>query len=606
MVDTHFSRQAAVAALLFLAPTLVPTLTEAQGQPPRAPRPARPAPTAEPTPAPRPVLAPRPARSWSDFEWEMERAGAEMARAGEEIARSMAGFKLDRAAIADMAAQTARLSAEGAAMAVAAAPIAEIAHGVAASVSASVAPMALGFAQDLADGFAYSYSTGSRGYRTETPAPWAQDDPADSLYREARKALSGDAYRKAADLFRSIRERYPKSSYAPDAPYWEAFALQRLGGEANLRAAREALALQQREYPKAATRGDATALGTRIDGQLGRNDSRVATTLRGRADQVASDGCPNSKDDERVDALNAVMQMDPEQAMPILKKVLARREPCTQQLRRTAVWLVASRKQPEAASILINVAKSDPDKEVREQAVFWLANVPTDEAVSMLIGLAKTGEDTDLRKRAVYALSRSKSEKAMSTLREIALDTKAGDEVRSEAMNYYMRTDAGKAEGTAFLKDAFSRTESTRYRMQMLGLIASRRTDDSRNFLINVALDEREAMDIRRNAVSMLPVTTVRVTMSGQHASNVTSANSEAADASTKAIVQVYDRATDLELKRSALGALASSRSTASIDKLLDIARNEKNPELRKYAVSTLSRTKDPRALALLQEIIDR
>jgi len=85
-----------------------------------------------------------------------------------------------------------------------------------------------------------------------------------------------------------------------------------------------------------------------------------------------------------------------------------------------------------------------------------------------------------------------------------------------------------------------------------------------------------------------------------------TVASSEAADAATKAIVQVYDRATDLELKRSALGALASSRSTASIDKLLDIARNEKNPELRKYAVSTLSRTKDPRALALLQEIIDR
>lgn len=605
MVHAHFTRQAAITALLALAPTLM----EAQGQPPRAPRPARPAPTAETSPAPRPAQAPRPARVWSDFEWEMERAGAEMARAGEEMARSMAGFKLDRAAIADMAAQSARLSAEGAAMAIAAAPIAEMAQSVASSVSASVAPMAMGFAESLADGFAYSFSTGGRGYRTETPAPWAQDDPADSLYREARKALSGDAYRKAADLFRSIRERYPKSSYAPDAPYWEAFALQRLGGEANLRAAREALALQQREYPRAATRGDAAALGTRIDGQLGRNDARVATTLRGRADQVASDGCPNSKDDERVDALNAVMQMDPEQAMPILKKVLARREPCTQQLRRTAVWLVASRKQPESAPILINVAKSDPDREVREQAVFWLANVPTDEAVDFLIGFAKTGDDTELRKRAVYALSRSKSDKAMGTLREIALDTRAGDEVRSEAMNYYLRSESGKAEGSSFLKEAFSRTESTRYRMQMLGFIASRRTDDSRNFLINVALDEREAMDIRRNAVSMLPVTTVRVTMPGQHASSSSSsssASSEAADAATKAIVQVYDRATDLELKRSALGALASSRSTASIDKLLDIARNEKNPELRKYAVSTLSRTKDPRALALLQEIIDR
>ena len=49
-----------------------------------------------------------------------------------------------------------------------------------------------------------------------------------------------------------------------------------------------------------------------------------------------------------------------------------------EQLRRTAVWLVARRKSPEAASLLVNTAKTDPDREVREQAVFWLANVPSE------------------------------------------------------------------------------------------------------------------------------------------------------------------------------------------------------------------------------------
>lgn len=33
------------------------------------------------------------------------------------------------------------------------------------------------------------------------PAPWAQQDPADSLYRAARRALNGNQYARAAQLF---------------------------------------------------------------------------------------------------------------------------------------------------------------------------------------------------------------------------------------------------------------------------------------------------------------------------------------------------------------------------------------------------------------------
>ena len=213
-------------------------------------------------------------------------------------------------------------------------------------------------------------------------------DPADSLYREARKALSSDSYRKAADLFRRIRDQYPKSTYTPDAPYWEAFALQRIGNNNDSRAAQEALAYQERQFPKATTRGDASALSSRIDGMLARGgDVKAAQTLYGKASSAFDDGCPRQSDDDGVDALNALMQVDAERAIPILKKVLARREPCTQNMHRTAVWLIASRTAPDAADVLINVAKTDPDKEVREQAVSWLANVLTDEAAGMLIGL---------------------------------------------------------------------------------------------------------------------------------------------------------------------------------------------------------------------------
>ena len=198
-----------------------------------------------------------------------------------------------------------------------------------------------------------------------------------------------------------------------------------------------------------------------------------------------------------MDALNAVTQMDPERAMPILRKVLARREPCTQQLRRSAVWLVASRKQRESTSILLEVARTDPDREVREQAVFWMANVQSDEATNMLVELSKSGDDLDLRKRAVYALSRSKSPKATSTLRDIVLDPKEPEELRSDALNWYIGSSAFSSgdDQMGFLKNVFGRADGQRFRSRVLSSIAGRRTDEARNFLVGVAVNERESLD---------------------------------------------------------------------------------------------------------------
>ncbi|MFO0096077.1 MAG: HEAT repeat domain-containing protein [Gemmatimonadaceae bacterium] len=569
-----------------------PLAAQATGRAPRLPRPAPaplPAPASSPVPAPWPAPAPLP-------DLELARAGADMARSVAEAAAS-AAFDTD-ALRALSAARVVMQIDRGAlqAMARASAPTLAAIAAEGQAMAPSLAPLAGGWDE---------HSARTRGFRTDALEPWDAQAPADSLYREGRKALSGDAYQRAVMLFRLIRERYPKSSYAPDAPYWEAFALQRLGGDANLRAAREALAAQQRDYPKAATRGDAASLSARIDGMLGRRDAAVGTTLVGRARRAADDGC--SEDDERIDALNAVTQMDPEKAMPILKKVLARREPCTQQLRRTAVWLVASRKQPEAASLLMEVAKNDPDREVREQAVFWMANVPSDEATTMLVDLARRGDDLDLRKRAMYALSRSKSPKAAATLREIALDATESEDLRGDALTWYLASGAlGTGdESLPFLKEVYGRAETADFKQRVLSVIASRRSDEARTFLLNVALNEREALDVRRTAVAMIGSRGTSLLVDGRQTATVQLAT-EQADAGVRALVTIYDRATDLDMRRTALLALAASRNDAGLDKLIDVARNERQTELRKAAIRSLSRSKDPRALAVLQEIIDK
>jgi HEAT repeat protein len=384
-----------------------------------------------------------------------------------------------------------------------------------------------------------------------------------------------------------------------------------------LRLAQDALGLQQRDYPRAATRGDAAALNARIEGMLARRgDEQMTATITSRARRAADDGCPRAEEDERIEALNALSQMAPEQAMPILKKVLARREPCTQALRRTAVWMVARQKQPEAASLLVTAAKTDPDREVREQAVFWLANVPTDDSVDMLIGLAKEGDDLELRKRAVYALSRSKSDRAQNTLRDMTLDTRVPEELRGEALMWYVNRIPQGSDRIPYLKNAYAKGQGVAFRQSVLRSVASIRTEDARETLLNIALDSRDSLELRRSAIAHL-------SMGGGVASSVTgsvtvmmpapglNAAADAASRPTGAMIapmlaQIYDRVDELSLRRQALASLVALRDNAGIDKILDVAKNEKNPELRRTAVSYLSRTKDPRAIALLQEIINK
>ncbi|MGH7631815.1 MAG: hypothetical protein ACREOF_20970, partial [Gemmatimonadales bacterium] len=125
------------------------------------------------------------------------------------------------------------------------------------------------------------------------PPASLQGDPADSLYRAARAALQDRSYRRAADLFAALTAKHPKSGYAGDALYWQAFSLYRLGNDEQLRQALKVLATQRTRYPKAATRGDAAALERRIQGELAqRGDPAAAEAIARAAEALGTPPTP--------------------------------------------------------------------------------------------------------------------------------------------------------------------------------------------------------------------------------------------------------------------------------------------------------------------------
>jgi tetratricopeptide (TPR) repeat protein len=123
----------------------------------------------------------------------------------------------------------------------------------------------------------------------DVPKSWAPADSADSLWRQGRNAISDEDWRLAQRLFSRIHDNFPKSAYAADSYYWEAFALSRRGGTDNTKDAVSLLEKQIARYANASSvkNGDSKSLLTRLQGTLARNGDAGATAdILARAGRV--------------------------------------------------------------------------------------------------------------------------------------------------------------------------------------------------------------------------------------------------------------------------------------------------------------------------------
>ena len=416
------------------------------------------------------------------------------------------------------------------------------------------------------------------------PESWAPADPADSLYKAARNALSDGDYRRAASLFRSIHDKYPDSDYAPDAYYWEAFALYRTDGTAELRQAADLLQTQASRFPDAKTRKsrEAASLATRIRGRLAAMGDAQSAEGVAEAAKGAAGACPDEEDDDRVAALNALLQMDAESAMPILKKVLARRDPCSVTLRRKAVFLVSQKRTDETVDILVNAAKTDPDSEVREQAVFWLSQVPDERAVDVLIDILRTSNDTEVQDKAIFALSQHRSPKAAEMLRDYAQREGAPQELREKAIFWLGQRHSD--ENAQFLRDLFPKLKSDELKEKVLFSLSQMRNAGNEKWILDQAGNTGESIEVRKKALFW----------AGQGGAPI------------EGLIQLYSRMQDPEMREQLIFVYSQRRESTAVDKLLDIAKNEKDPELRKKAIFWLSQSRDPRVAQFLLDLIDK
>ena len=409
----------------------------------------------------------------------------------------------------------------------------------------------------------------------------------------AREALSRGDYKRAAEIFHRIPERYPQSAYAGQALYYEAFALYRSGGDDDLGTARDRLNQLKQRYPAIAKKDGATLL-TRVCGELAKRGDEscaasIGTTAEGANDVTGGDtrtirNCSPDADedsDDRIAALNALLQMDADRAMPILQKVLARRDACSVALRRKAVFLVSQKRTDQTANILMSVARSDPDQEVREQAVFWLSQVPG--STGLLEEILKGNGDENIKEKALFSLSQQNEPRAQQILRDFATREGENSDLREKAI--FWLGQRRSAENTEFLRGLYARLTNEDLKEKAMFSLSQQRGAGNEQWLMNIALNPKEDIELRKKALFWAGQSGVAISE----------------------LSKLYDRMGDSEMREQIIFVLSQrQKDPAAMDKMFDIAKNEKDPELRKKAIFWLGQSRDPRVQQFLLDLINK
>jgi HEAT repeat protein len=420
------------------------------------------------------------------------------------------------------------------------------------------------------------------------PAPWAQGDPADSLYRVAREALNRGDYRRAAQLFNDITRRFPNSAYAYVSSYYEAFSRYRIGTTDELMAADRALrTIADRSAPTSNgwrdNNTDVEGLRTRIRGALAmRGDNDAADEVERRARRAGS-SCDQEDLMVRVEALNALSQMDAAAALPILRRVLERKDECLVELRRRAIFMLARRADNEATTLLISSAKNDPNVNVRAEAISYLPRMPGEAGLNALEDILRTSDDERIQRTAVRALMSSETPGARTSLRGLLERRDANETLRLQVLEAYSK-ERSTPDDAAYLRSLYRNADSERLKMSIIGALARIGGKDNQDWLVGIVRNTSESSQIRSAALQRL----------------------SRSDLPISDISKLYDAADSRSMREQLISALANRKEPEATDKLIEIAKNSTDLEMRRMAINYLSRKNDPRATKLLMELIEK
>ena len=232
----------------------------------------------------------------------------------------------------------------------------------------------------------------------------------------------------------------------------------------------------------------------------------------------------------------------------------------------------------------MQIATNENDvQQVRSQALSVLSRLDHGAGIQPLIQLANGNATSWMGRESMRVLSSSGDPRARQFLRTTAQRTDLPDEILAEAIRGLGRNYV-TGQDVSLLRSLYPRLTGERSRSAVLATVADLGGTENVQWLTSVVRDEKGTPDSRRRALEYL----------------------SRAGATTQSLVALYDPTTDTQMRGALIGIYSRLSDKAANDKLVWIARNEPNAQLKRRAISALSRNSDPVIRQALQDIVER
>ena len=375
-------------------------------------------------------------------------------------------------------------------------------------------------------------------------AEQARLDRQQELYDDGREALDESRYARAEKRFAELAQL--KGKQADAALYWLAYSENRQGKRD---AALATIAELKNSYPQSRWRKDAEALEIEVRQSSGRPVN------------------PDSQkdDDLKVLALQGIINGDPAQGIPLVEKYLS--STADPKDKSKALFLLVQSGSPQAQEMLAKIARGQSNPELQRKAVEYLGMTGGKNSGKLLGEIYSGTSDVDVKHAVLRAYMMSGDRDALTNLakNESNLDLKR-DAIRQIGML------GGKAE----LQALYQTESSPEIKKDIIqGLFLS--GDSAR--LSQLALSEKNS-DLRKAAIRNLGL------MGG---------------AKDPTLQSIYDKETDRSVKEEVLNAYFIGNNATG---LIAIAKSEKDPELKKAAVSKLAMMNSKEGNEYLMELL--
>jgi HEAT repeat protein len=367
----------------------------------------------------------------------------------------------------------------------------------------------------------------------------------ENLYEQGQNAIERAQWQRAIERFTTLVDA--KAPRADAALYWRAYSFDKVNRQAE---ALTSVAELLKGYPSSRWVVDARALEIQV---------------RQRAGQPIS---PEVQADEELKlfAIQGLQHQDPEQAIPMLEKLLQSAN--SPRIKERALFVLAQSDAARARQVMTTVARGGSNPDLQMKAIQYIGMTASQPNRQLLGEIYTASTDIDVKRQILRAYMMSNDRERVLA----AATTEKSPQLRAEAVRQLGMMGARDEVWQLYQKETDPQVRGQIIQGLFMG-------GDSTH-LLEIANSDA-SMDLRRRAIQHLG-------MMGRERTG-------------DAILDIYNRQTDVGVKEAAIDALFIQQNAET---LVALARKESDRDLKRRIVSKLALMPSPAARDYMLELL--